>query len=258
MLRKRHARRLVERMPIDSAAARRAGEWAAEAFRAAPGAARRAGEWTAEALTAAPSAARWAGGQAAEAFTGTPGTARRAGRQATDAFTAAPALWVGLGALAAIVVGGLLSSARWRRRTVDAVMIGDVVTIEPTATLREAAERMRETNVGMLPIIAGERLRGVITDRDIVVRAVARGMDPATTRVGECATTEPICALPDWDVDDALRVMADCQIGRLPVVDDTGRLVGVVTLSSLALRSRENQETLETAQAVSKRSARAA
>jgi len=180
----------------------------------------------------------------------------RASQRATEAATTSPALWIGLGALAAVVAGGLLAAARSRGRTVEDVMVEDVVTIAPTATLREAAERMREANVGMLPVVAGGRLQGVITDRDIVVRAVARGADPATTRVSDCTTVEPVCAMPDWDVDEAMEVMADCQIGRLPVVDEDGRLVGVVTLSSLALRSSEDEEALETAQAVSRRSAR--
>jgi CBS domain-containing protein len=90
-----------------------------------------------------------------------------------------------------------------------------------------------------------------------VVRAVAQGSDPATMRVSECATSEPICARPEWDVDEAMRAMAECRIGRLPVVVDDGRLVGVVTLSSLALRSSEEEQALETAQSVSRRSARA-
>jgi CBS domain-containing protein len=182
----------------------------------------------------------------------------RAGERAAGALAAAPLVWIGLGALAAIAARGWLYGARSRRETVGTVMIDDVVTITPTATLREAAERMREANVGMLPVVAGGRLHGIITDRDIVVRAVARGADLATVRVSECATGDPVCAAPDWDVDEAMHVMADCQVGRLPVVDDGGRLVGVVTLSSLALRSAEDEEALQTAQAVSRRSARAA
>jgi len=177
-------------------------------------------------------------------------------RAATGAGGDSAALWIGLGAIAAVVLLGM--RAMWSRdgRHVGDVMVEDVLTITPTATLKEAAELMRQGNVGMLPVVAGGRLQGVITDRDIVVRAVARGADPATTRVSECATTQPVAAHPDWDVDEAMQVMAECQIGRLPVVDDDGQVVGVVTLSSLALRSTEDEEALETAQAVSRRSAR--
>src|SRR5262245_14281126 len=174
-----------------------------------------------------------------------------------DAFTASAALWIGLGALAAVLAGGRQSAAPSRGRKVREVMIDEVVTIPPTATIREASERMREANVGMLPVIAGDRLHGVITDRDIVVRVVARGVDPATARVTDCSTLEPVCAMPGWDVNQAMDVMTDCRIGRLPVVDTHGRLVGVVTLSSLALRSSREDDALEAAQAVSRRSTRA-
>src|SRR5262245_60587569 len=108
-----------------------------------------------------------------------------------DAFTASAALWIGLGALAAVLAGGLRSAARSRGRKVREVMIDEVVTIPPTAPIREASERMREANVGMLPVIAGDRLRGVITDRDIVARVVARGVDPSTARATDCSTLEP-------------------------------------------------------------------
>ena len=140
---------------------------------------------------------------------------------------------------------------------IEDVMVTEVETIEPSATLVDAAHRMRDANVGMLPIVEGGRVSGVITDRDIVVRAVARDVNPASVRVADCATSEPVCAQPDWDLEHAMTVMADRQIGRLPVVDAAGTLVGVVTLSSLALRSHEREETLDAAQEVARRSARA-
>jgi CBS domain-containing protein len=183
-------------------------------------------------------------------------TRRQAVEAAKDATGDSTALWIGLGIIGAVVAVGLTRMARSGGRTVGEVMIEHPLTIAPTATLREAAELMREGNVGMLPVAAGGRLQGIITDRDVVVRAVARGADPSTVRVTECATGQAVAARPDWDIDQAMRVMADCQIGRLPVVDDGGRIVGVVSLSSLALRSAEDEEALETAQAVSRRSAR--
>jgi CBS domain-containing protein len=136
---------------------------------------------------------------------------------------------------------------------VQDVMIRDIVTIDPSATLVEAAQRMREANVGMLPVVRDGEVRGVITDRDVVVRAIARDADLGMLHVGDCATAEPVCAHPDWDVERARETMARGQIGRLPVVDE-GRLVGVVTLSSLALRSDDDDRTLEAAKAVSRRS----
>jgi signal-transduction protein with cAMP-binding, CBS, and nucleotidyltransferase domain len=135
-------------------------------------------------------------------------------------------------------------------------MVQDVVTIDPSASVVEAANRMRETNVGMLPIVENGRLRAVLTDRDLVVRAIARQADLTGTRAVECATEQPITAKPDWDIDDALEAMAREQVGRLPVVDDQGRLVGVVTLGSIVLRGDQDKRALETAREVSRRAAK--
>ncbi len=98
----------------------------------------------------------------------------------------------------------------------------------------------------------------MITDRDLVVRALAVDADLVSTPVGECATGAPVVAHPDWDLDQAMETMARGQIGRLPVIDDDNVLVGIVTLGSLALRSRKDKETLEAAKAVSRRSVKAA
>jgi CBS domain-containing protein len=172
-----------------------------------------------------------------------------------------PYLWFGggalIGALALFLSQKSGLSAGWSRGYVRDVMIHDVESIDASATLREAAQKMRDANVGVLPITQGGRIKGVITDRDIVVRGMARGADPSTTRVGECATTDAVAARPDWTVYQAMSVMAERQIGRLPVVDDSDAVVGIVTLSSLALRAGEKEEALDTAKQVSRRSARA-
>ena len=165
-------------------------------------------------------------------------------------------VWLALGAAAAAVPLVLARRAGDGGRRVRDVMVRDVVTIDSSATLRDAAERMRETNVGVLPVMEWGQVRGVVTDRDLVVRGIARGADPATTRVVECMTDRIVCAGADWTVDDARAVMAKGQVGRLPVVDDRNRLLGIVTLGSLALRSRDEEDTLETAREVSRRSAR--
>lgn len=117
---------------------------------------------------------------------------------------------------------------------------------------------MREGNVGVLPVVENGRLRGVVTDRDIVVRGIAEGAVPAMTPVGECTSWDIVCARADSPIDEAMEVMGECQVGRLPVVDSDNRVIGIVTLSSLALRSPAQEEALEAAQEVSKRSARAA
>jgi signal-transduction protein with cAMP-binding, CBS, and nucleotidyltransferase domain len=115
---------------------------------------------------------------------------------------------------------------------------------------------MREANVGILPVVEDGVVCGVLTDRDLVVRAIAREVDPASTRVGECATDDPLVVRPEWDVDQAMDIMSRRQVGRLPVVDEHDRPVGIVTLSSLALRAREDVEVLSTAKNVSRRSAK--
>jgi len=88
------------------------------------------------------------------------------------------------------------------------------------------------------------------------VRAIAREADPASTRVGDCATDKPLAVRPEWDVDQAMDLMARGQVGRLPVVDEQDRPIGIVTLSSLALRAREDAEALSTAKEVARRSAK--
>lgn len=169
-------------------------------------------------------------------------------------------LWIGAAIVGAAVVAVMMRPriAGLGGRRVGDVMVRNVVTIEASASIQEAAQRMRESNIGVLPVVDNGRLRGVITDRDLVVRGVARGMDAAHTPIRYIATEDLACARADWDVEDAMQVMSDCRIGRLPVVDDAHRVIGIVTLSSLALRSSEERGALHTAQEVSKRSARSA
>jgi CBS domain-containing protein len=187
---------------------------------------------------------------------------RRVRRRTPGLFDDVPStwLWIGAGVLGAAVAATVMRkgvSGVGSRRVGD-VMVKNVLTIEGSASMQEAAQRMREANVGVLPVVEAGRLRGVITDRDLVVRGMARGMDPAQTHVRYIATEELACARPEWDVDEAMRVMSDSQVGRLPVIDEDGRVIGIVTLSSLALRANEERETLHAAQEVSRRSARLA
>jgi CBS domain-containing protein len=136
------------------------------------------------------------------------------------------------------------------------VMVRDVLTIDSSASLVEAATQMREANVGVLPVMRSDELAGVVTDRDLVVRGLALNLDPFEAKVDDCASYDVRFARPGWDVDQALTEMAQNQIGRLPVLDDQDHLVGMVTLSSLALRGNDGKETLQTAREVSRRSAR--
>lgn len=180
--------------------------------------------------------------------------------------TADAYLWLGVASLAlAGLVAMLLRPSRlrtatpqWRSRTVGDVMVHGVVTIHPTATLLAAAQVMRDANVGALPIVENGALLGLVTDRDLVVRALARGADPEATPVRYFESDELIAAHPDWDVEEALHVMRTFQVGRLPVTDANGQLVGIVTLSSLALRSPKEDKAFEAAKEVARRSSRVA
>lgn len=113
------------------------------------------------------------------------------------------------------------------------VMTPAVRTIAPTATLREAAQLMAETDVGVLPVANEDRLVGMLTDRDIAVRAVAAGFGPDTP-VQETMSPEIKYCFEDDDVDDVCANLSDQQLRRLPVVDRDKKLVGIVSLSDLA------------------------
>lgn len=117
-------------------------------------------------------------------------------------------------------------------------MTRDVTTVAPAATLREAARLMSQIDAGVLPVAEGDRLIGMITDRDIAVRAVAIGKAPDVS-VGEVMTHEVKYCFDDDDVEDVCENMADQQLRRLPVVDRDKRLVGIVSLSDFA----QNGET---------------
>jgi CBS domain-containing protein len=125
-----------------------------------------------------------------------------------------------------------------------ATSIRDVMTdrpraVTPQTTLTEVAEVMDSEDVGAIPIVDGDRLVGMVTDRDIVVRAVARGSDPRSTTAAAVATEEIVTVSPDHDLDEALKLMARHQVRRLPVTDREERLVGVVSQADVALAAKE-------------------
>lgn len=123
------------------------------------------------------------------------------------------------------------------------MMTPNVDVIRPDATLQEAAQKMRSLDVGPLPVCDGERLVGMLTDRDITVRATAEGKDPKSTPVRDVMTPDVIYCHDDRDLDEAARLMERHQIRRLLVMDKNQRLVGIISLGDLATRSdRENEE----------------
>jgi CBS domain-containing protein len=114
------------------------------------------------------------------------------------------------------------------------IMTPDARCVGADETLVDAARLMAELDVGALPVCgADDRLKGMVTDRDIVVRCLAQGGDPATTTAGELAQGKPVTIGADDDVDVALRTMAEHQVRRLPVIDGH-RLVGMVSQADVA------------------------
>ncbi len=117
---------------------------------------------------------------------------------------------------------------------VSEVMTRDVRLIEPTQTIREAARLMAELDAGIIPVREGDRLVGMITDRDITVRAVAQGRGPDTP-VRDIMTDDVKYCYEDDDTEDVARNMADIQVRRLPVLTRDKRLVGIISLGDLAV-----------------------
>ena len=114
------------------------------------------------------------------------------------------------------------------------VMTRDVRLIEPNQTIRDAARLMAEMDAGIVPVREGDRLVGMITDRDIAVRAVAQGRGPDTA-VREVMTDEVKYCYEDDDTNDVARNMADIQVRRLPVLTRDKRLVGIISLGDMAV-----------------------
>ena len=131
------------------------------------------------------------------------------------------------------------------------VMTRDVATIAPTATLEAAAAMMSVLDVGPLPVHDGEKLVGVLTDRDIIVRAVATGMDPVQTRVGQVMTTAIDYCYEDQDCHEVARLMERHQVRRLMVLDRDERLVGIVSLGDLAVGTGDEKLAGEVLEVVS-------
>ena len=118
------------------------------------------------------------------------------------------------------------------------IMSSDLAVIQPDDSLQFAAKKMRDRNIGFLPVCDGETLLGVISDRDIIIRALAEGMDAAVMLSRDLMTTPAIYCFDDQDVSEAGQVMAENQIRRLVVLSrEDQRLVGVISLGDLARTS---------------------
>jgi CBS domain-containing protein len=133
--------------------------------------------------------------------------------------------------------------------------IKELMTVRPRTvktgdSIVDAAKLMKGEDAGIAPIVDGDRLVGVVTDRDIVVRVVAEGRDPQATKVEEIASQNLVTIDPQQELDEALRLMAQHQVRRLPVVEDDGKLVGIVAQADVA-RHADAERTGEVVEEIS-------
>ena len=121
------------------------------------------------------------------------------------------------------------------------IMTASVRSVEPASSIVDAARAMSEYDVGALPVVAGPTLVGILTDRDIAVRAVARSID-LNSPVRDIMTPQVATCLPQDSVDYALEIMSDEQVRRIPVCTGEGELVGIVALADAAERDPDKRE----------------
>lgn len=126
---------------------------------------------------------------------------------------------------------------------VQEIMSRDVEAAGENDTIFNIARKMKEKDVGAIPITEGDRLKGIITDRDIAM-CIAEGKDPKSSPAKGCMTTEPVTATPDTDIEEVSKMMSREQIKRLPIVDQ-GKLVGMVSLGDLAVKADKGKEALK-------------
>jgi CBS domain-containing protein len=119
-------------------------------------------------------------------------------------------------------------------------MTSNPTTCEPQASVVDAAKVMAQEDVGSIPIVESNRLVGVVTDRDIVIRVVAEGRDPQSVTVGDVASRDLVTVSPDDDLDRALQLMAENQVRRLPIVEGD-KLVGIVAQRDVALQGADRE-----------------
>ena len=114
------------------------------------------------------------------------------------------------------------------------LMTTDIITCTPSTPVMEVARHMKNNDIGSVPVVENRRLVGMVTDRDIVIRCIALGMDPNKAQASECMTKNPVTVTPESDAHEASRLMSEEQIRRLPVVEN-GNLVGICALGDLAV-----------------------
>ena len=136
------------------------------------------------------------------------------------------------------------------RRRCREIMTRNVKTASREMTLREVAALMRDGDMGAMPVVENGKLVGIVTDRDIVVRAIADGKD-VSTAIGDVMTTEIFSARENDFVFEAIRLMGDRQVRRVPIINETGELVGIIAMADVALETEDEREIAETLEEIS-------
>jgi CBS domain-containing protein len=134
---------------------------------------------------------------------------------------------------------------------VKEIMTENVAVIGPDASIREAAVKMKRMDIGSLPVCDGDRLRGMITDRDMTLRATAEGSDPNITRFDQAMSPGICYCFEDQEVSEAARLMEEKQIRRLAVLNRKKRLVGIVSLGDIAVRGGDEHLSYEALELIS-------
>lgn len=130
------------------------------------------------------------------------------------------------------------------------IMTKSVRTATPEMSLRDVAMLMRDGDMGAVPVVENGKLIGIVTDRDIVVRIVAEGKDAATP-IREAMTAELFTVTPDDFVFEAIRLMGDKQVRRIPVISNNGELAGIIAMADVALETEDEREIAETLEEIS-------
>lgn len=144
----------------------------------------------------------------------------------------------------------MVESPRAARIRCREIMTSNVRTATRDTSLRDVAAMMRDGDMGAIPVVDDGKLVGIVTDRDIVVRSIADGKD-ASSLVGEAMTTEIFSVSPDDFVFEAIRLMGDKQVRRIPVVDESGALAGIIAMADVALEMEDEREIAETLEEIS-------
>jgi len=140
------------------------------------------------------------------------------------------------------------------RRRCREIMTRNVRTVNRETSLRDVAALMRDGDMGAMPVVEDGKLVGIVTDRDIVVRAIADGKD-SSVPIGDVMTAEVFSARENDFVFEAIRLMGDRQVRRVPIVNDAGELVGIIAMADVALETEDEREIAETLEEISSGSA---